>query len=169
VRRVLKLICVGQIRPEGYLKCAADYAIVLVAMLRYVCVFQVVANAVGQFWHCSMPLIHPHSRSSSDSTWLGPAILPACRETSHQMSATSNANLLPVVSNCISLSWQILQLPWTSKSNKHEHKSLQSALTNIRSFLQAVPSDGVSREGRDAYSKWEAVADAGGDCCSCSW
>jgi hypothetical protein len=70
------------------------------------------------------------------------------------MSALSNVNFLPVVGNCISLSWQILQLLWTSKSNKHEHKSLQSALTNIRSFLEGVTADAVSPKGRSAYSKW---------------
>lgn len=70
--------------------------------------------------------------------------------------------MLPVMGTCVSLSWQIMQLLWTSKDNKHEHKSLQSALTNIHRFLQAVPADGVSSEGR------EVLGECGGANCGCS-
>lgn len=70
------------------------------------------------------------------------------------MSATGGVNMLPMVGNCVSLSWQILQLLLVSKGNKNEHKSLQSALTNIHRFLQAIPFDGVTAEGNEVLSKW---------------
>jgi hypothetical protein len=64
-----------------------------------------------------------------------------------------------MIGTCVSLSWQILQLLLTAKGNKHEHKSLQSAVTNIHRFLRVVPSEGVSDEGNEVLSKW---------CCSCT-
>jgi hypothetical protein len=66
--------------------------------------------------------------------------------------------MLPVIGTCVSLSWQILQLLLTSKGNKQEHKSLQSAVTNIHRFLEAVGFnlDGVSAEGNEVLSECTA-------------
>jgi hypothetical protein len=69
------------------------------------------------------------------------------------MSATGGASMLPMIGSCVSLSWQILQLLLTSKGNKKEHKSLQSALTNIHRFLEAVNADGVTAAGNEVLSK----------------
>lgn len=72
--------------------------------------------------------------------------------------------MLPMIGPCVSLSLQILQLLVTARGNKQEHKSLQSAVTNIHRFLQAVPPEGVSAEGNETLSKqsWLRTAAAAG-------
>jgi hypothetical protein len=62
--------------------------------------------------------------------------------------------MAPMIGACVSLSWQILQLLLTSKGNKQEQKSLQSAVTNINRFLKAITADGVSDEGNEVLSEW---------------
>jgi hypothetical protein len=70
------------------------------------------------------------------------------------MPATVSFSMVPMIGTCVSLSWQTLQLLVTAKGNKHEHKSLQSALTSINRFLKAIPADGVSDEGNEVLSEW---------------
>lgn len=49
--------------------------------------------------------------------------------------------------SCVSLSVRIVDLLLTSKSNKHEYRSLLSAVDNIKVFLTALPQEGITQQG----------------------
>lgn len=59
-----------------------------------------------------------------------------------------------MIGPCASLSWQILELLLAAKGNRQDHKSLQRAITNSHSLLNAVPFSGVSAEGSKVLGEW---------------
>jgi hypothetical protein len=63
-------------------------------------------------------------------------------------------SVLSGVSSCISLSVRIVDLLLTSKDNKHEFRSLKSAVDNIRVFLTALPQEGITQQGSEVLSEF---------------
>jgi hypothetical protein len=59
------------------------------------------------------------------------------------------------VAGCVNLSVQIISLLLTSKENKHEYRSLQSAVQNIKVFLTAMPQEGITQQGNEVLSKYQ--------------
>jgi hypothetical protein len=58
------------------------------------------------------------------------------------------------VSSCVSLSVRIVDLLLISKSNKHEFRSLLSAVDNIKVFLTALPPEGITQQGEKVLSEY---------------
>lgn len=77
----------------------------------------------------------------------------------------SSIPVFPGVSGCISLSVEIVNLLLTSKSNKQEHRSLQSAVQNINVFLKALSDDVITPEGSQVLGEQQQAVLA---CCCCA-
>jgi hypothetical protein len=57
------------------------------------------------------------------------------------------------LASCVSLSVRILDLLLASKNNKHEFRSLKSAVDNTRVFLTAVPQEGITQQGNEVLGE----------------
>jgi hypothetical protein len=64
------------------------------------------------------------------------------------------------LASCISLSVRIVDLLLTSKHNKHEFRSLKSAVQNIRVFLTALPQEGITQQSNEVLSEYAQQAAA---------
>jgi hypothetical protein len=58
------------------------------------------------------------------------------------------------LTSCVSLSVRIVDLLLASKHNKHEFRSLKSAVDNIRVFLTALPQEGITQQGNEVLSEF---------------
>jgi hypothetical protein len=59
------------------------------------------------------------------------------------------------VPGCVSLAARIVDLLLTSQNNKHEYRSLQSAVDNIKEFLTALPQEGITQQGNNVLSEYQ--------------
>jgi hypothetical protein len=50
---------------------------------------------------------------------------------------------------------RIVDLLLASKNNKHEFRSLKSAVDNIRVFLTALPQEGITQQGNEVLSEYK--------------